>query len=77
MYHSKISKEMYNEMYTDFYLPTEYNLFFYFSLTNDMGTKPIGRSSVWHGRDNRLPDGGIPQVNKLLVVQRLKDDVVP
>lgn len=42
-----------------------------------MGTKPIGRSSVWHGRDNRLPDGGISQVNKLLVVQRLKDDAVP
>lgn len=42
-----------------------------------MGTQPIGRSAVGHGRDDRLPDRGVPQVNKLLVVPRLEDDVVP
>lgn len=30
-----------------------------YSFTDDMGTESVGRSSVGHGRDNRLPDGGV------------------
>lgn len=42
-----------------------------------MGTEPIGRSAVRHGRDDRLSDRGVPEVDKLLVVSRLENDVVP
>jgi len=31
----------------------------YYSLADDMGTESVGRSSVRHGRDDRLPDGGV------------------
>lgn len=53
------------------------NVLCVFSLADDMGAESIGRSSVRHGRDNRLPDGGVSQVDKLLVVSRFENNVVP
>lgn len=42
-----------------------------------MGTESVGWSSVRHGCNDRLPDGGVSQIDKLLVVSRLENNVVP
>lgn len=42
-----------------------------------MGTKSIGRCPVRHGCDDRLPDGGVSQVHKLLVISRFEIHVIP
>lgn len=47
------------------------------SLADDMGAESAGGRAVRHGRDDRLPDGGVPQVDKLLVVPGREDDAVP
>lgn len=41
-----------------------------------MGTESIGRCPIRHGRDNRLPNRGISEVNKLLVFSRFENNVV-
>lgn len=41
-----------------------------------MGTEPTGRSAVRHGRDDRLPDGSVSKVDKLLVVPGFENNVV-
>lgn len=41
-----------------------------------MGTESIGRGSVRHGRNDRLPNGSVSQVDKLLVVPGLENDAV-
>lgn len=48
-----------------------------YSFADDMGTESIGRSSVRHWRDDRLPDGGVSKVHQLLVVSRLENNAIP
>lgn len=53
------------------------NVIVFFSFADDLGTESIGRSPVRHGRDDRLPDRGVSEVDKLLVVSRFEDNAVP
>lgn len=41
-----------------------------------MGTESIGWGSVRHGRNDRLSNGGVSQVDKLLVVSGFKNNAV-